>query len=266
MVTHLHASCWNEERMLPFFFEHYDRFVDRYFIHDNDSDDGSLEILAAHPRVTVLPLVLEGDSMCQAAFEKVNELWKPSVGQADWVAVCNIDELFWHPDLPWYLKICKNRGITHIPAIGWNMVSDRFPEPGEHLPRTLRTGMRADAMDKPSFFNPNAITDSGFAMARHSSQPRGRVVVPDRPEVQLLHYKHLGEEYTLARQAELWARMRSLDRERKWGFHYEPELVKKRLAELRANASTVAAPARGEGQSRRAKWKPRAPKAVRVLN
>ncbi len=248
--------------MLPFFFEHYDRFVDRYFIHDNSSDDASLDILAAHPRVTVLPLVLEGDSMCQAAFEQVNEFWKPSVGEADWVAVCNVDELFWHPDLPWYLKACKGRGITHIPSTGWEMITDVFPSPGEHLPRVRRRGLRFPRMDKPSFFNPEAITDSGFAMARHSSQPRGRVVEPERVEVQLLHYKHLGDDYTIARQAQLQARMRSLDREKKWGFQYDPDLVLKRLVELRAKAQTVAVPARGVGRGRRGKWKPRPPVAI----
>jgi hypothetical protein len=37
MIVHLHASCWNEERMLPFFCRYYDRFVDHYFIHDRAS-------------------------------------------------------------------------------------------------------------------------------------------------------------------------------------------------------------------------------------
>ena len=46
MIIHLHATCWNEEQMLPFFFRYYDRFVDRYYIHDNQSSDGSIEILS----------------------------------------------------------------------------------------------------------------------------------------------------------------------------------------------------------------------------
>ena len=73
MIVHLHASCWNEERMLPLFFRYYDTFIDRYYIHDNGSDDGSLAILEAHPRVTILPLVLEGDPLCEAAFAQVND-------------------------------------------------------------------------------------------------------------------------------------------------------------------------------------------------
>jgi hypothetical protein len=239
MKVHLHASCWNEERMLPFFFRHYDPVVDRYFIHDNGSTDRSLELLAAHPKVTVLPLELEGESLCQAAFEKVNDFWLCSRGQADWVAVCNIDEFFYHQDLAWYLAACRRRGITFLPTRGYEMVSDTFPAPDHDLPRTIRHGTRAPHYDKPSFFNPDAITHSGFGMARHTAAPRGRVLVPDRPEMVMLHYKNLGLEYVRTRHAELGARMRELDRKKKWGFQYDPELTVQRFHEFRAAAREV---------------------------
>ena len=37
--------------MLPFFFRHYDRFVDRYVIFDDGSTDNSPAMLTGHPRV-----------------------------------------------------------------------------------------------------------------------------------------------------------------------------------------------------------------------
>lgn len=264
MTIHLHASCWNEARMLPLFFRYYDSIVDRYFIHDNQSSDASLEILAAHPKVTVLPLYLEGDSLIQAAFEQVNDFWKPSVGQADWVAVCNVDEFFWHPDLLWYLRKCRRRGITWLPTQGYQMFRTTFPPHQELLPFTSRMGVRAPRLDKPSFFNPNLITHSGYGMARHTAQPSGSVVIPDRTDMQLLHYKYLGREYAIMRQAELGDRMRELDRKNKWGFHYDPSMVEDTLLKLEAQAKLVAAPAKGEGRGRREKWKPRAPRPVVV--
>ena len=53
MRTVLYTLCWNEADMLPFFFNHYDTWVDRYYIHDDGSTDGSLDILHAHPKVEV---------------------------------------------------------------------------------------------------------------------------------------------------------------------------------------------------------------------
>ena len=43
--VHLYAQCWNEGFMLPYFFRHYDSFVDRYVIFDDGSNDRSLAIL-----------------------------------------------------------------------------------------------------------------------------------------------------------------------------------------------------------------------------
>ncbi|MEM0896166.1 MAG: glycosyltransferase family 2 protein [Verrucomicrobiota bacterium] len=239
MVVHLHSSCWNEARMLPYYFRHYDEVVDHFFIHDNASDDESLAICAAHPRVTVLPLVLEGDSVCQSAFEQVNEFWHGSRGAADWTAVCNIDEFFWVPGLRGYLEKCRADGVSYIPSRGYQMVSEKFPGLDDDLARTIRTGVWDPHFGKPSFFNPDAITDSGFGMARHSAEPKGEVVIPDEQEMMLLHYKYIGWEYLEARHAELHARMRERDREKKWGYHYDPELTRRDYERFLAEAVEV---------------------------
>ena len=42
-MIHLYTICWNEERMLPFFFRHYDQWVDRYVVYDDNSTDATLE-------------------------------------------------------------------------------------------------------------------------------------------------------------------------------------------------------------------------------
>ena len=225
--------------MLPLFFRHYDGLVDHYFIRDNQSTDGSLDILRAHPRVTILPLFLEGDSMVEAAFAQVNQFWHPSRGQADWVAVCNVDELFWHIDLEWYLRKCQKKGITFLRSRGYQMVGQNFAEPGDNLVRMHRYGTRDKEYDKPAFFNPNAITDSGFGIARHSCKPKGHVVRAELDEILLLHYKYLGEEYVRERHAELNARRRTRDIERSFGWQYDPGPTKVLYARFMAERREV---------------------------
>lgn len=242
MVIHLHASCWNEARLLPFFFRHYDPFIDHYFIHDNQSDDGSEEILNGHPNVTVVPLHLEGDSIIEAAFAQVNGFWLPSRGQADWVAVCNIDEFFWHPDMKGYLSNCQAQGVTCINSFGFQMISEKFPGKDDNLADSLRTGVRDSDYDKPSFFNPDKVSESGFNMARHGWRPTGTVNWPSQAEIFLLHYKHLGQDYLVERHTKLNARRRSRDIERKYGFHYDPRLTIERHVSLLAEAQDVITP------------------------
>ena len=52
------------------------------------------------------------------------------------VIVADIDEFLYHPDMLGYLGRWRNRGATCIPALGYEMVSDSFPAPGETLAAT----------------------------------------------------------------------------------------------------------------------------------
>ena len=239
MIVHLHASCWNEERMLPFFFRHYDALADRYFIYDNQSTDRSISILSSHPKVTVLPFVLDGESLVESSITQMNQVWKQSRGQADWVGVCNIDELFWHIDILWYLRQCRRRGITFLGSIGYQMVSERFPDFGENLPKSYRFGVRDRGFDKPSFFNPDAIEASGFSAGRHRYDPTGHVKRAEVDEILLLHYKYIGFDYVLKRHAELNSRRRALDVKRRYGHHYGPAQTEEAFKKLFAAGNEV---------------------------
>ena len=53
MITHLYTVTWNEADILGFFFRHYDPWIDRYIVYDNGSEDETLALLRAHPRVEV---------------------------------------------------------------------------------------------------------------------------------------------------------------------------------------------------------------------
>jgi Glycosyl transferase family 2 len=218
--VHVHALCWNEEKMLPHFFRHYDGVADQFFIYDNGSTDRSVEILKSNPRVVLSDFKTSGDSFVQCALDHYNECWKQSRGKADWVIICNIDEHIYHPNLKKYLTDCTSRGITLIFPEGYEMVSDEFPVASTPLHQTVNYGMRKPFFDKPQIFNPNEIEEINFAPGRHYATPTGRVVVPKRPKVRLLHYKYLGLEYLLSRQSELRAGLRSVDVKNGWGNQY----------------------------------------------
>lgn len=228
--VHVYALCWNEERMLPYFFRHYDGVADRYFIFDNGSTDRSVEMLKAHPKVVLDSFEVAGDSFVLAAANHYNECWKQSRGQADWVIVCNVDEHIYHPDLRGYLRACKGRGVTIVTPEGYDMVSDTFPEAGVPLSEAVRRGMREPFLDKPEIFDPDRIREINFVPGRHQASPAGEVVAPGFKATKLLHYKYLGLDYVLRRHAELKTGLRSLDIRKGWGLQYvwrERKTVKK---------------------------------------
>jgi dTDP-4-amino-4,6-dideoxygalactose transaminase len=74
--------------MLPYLFRHYDTLVSRYFVFDDGSTDHSVDLLSAHPKVTLSYLPVAGDSVVLEGLKFYNNAWKQSRDQADCVIVC----------------------------------------------------------------------------------------------------------------------------------------------------------------------------------
>ena len=239
--VHLYALCWNEERMLPHFFRHYDPLVERYFIFDDGSTDRSRELLAQQPRVEVERFDRDEDSYVLAAMRFYREAWKASRGRADWVIVCNVDEHLYHRDLLGYLRRCRGRGITAVRALGYEMVADHFPDGERRLCDVVVTGTRWERLDKVALFDPSAVADIGYSPGRHRVEPSGRVVFPRSATVKLLHYKHLGLDYLVRRQLELRTRLLPGDLTHGYGIQYlkDPETIREDFEAVRRAAGPV---------------------------
>lgn len=240
-VIHLYCLCWNEERMLPFFFRHYDKLVARYFIFDHGSTDRSAGLLARHPKVTVGTFRTSGQSVIREAPAFYETIWHQSRRTADWVFIVNIDEFLFHPDGRDYFRRCMRDGITILPAAGYEMIAPSFPAFDQDLPLTITKGVRRKSMDKLCAFRPDDIRRLRYTPGRHAARPRGRVIQPHTPELKLLHYKFLGESYVVQRYAELRARTSEEDRGRDLGVHYfkEPTLLLEQHRSLMAAAAPV---------------------------
>lgn len=207
--------------MLPFFFRHYDGLVDRFVIYDDGSTDGSWAILQAHPKVEARRFVRsvpESFALSEQALS--NECWKASRGEADWVIVTDLDEHLYHPDWAAYLSRCTADGVTAVPALGFQMISQTVPAPGQHLAAAHTVGAPWAQMMKLSMFDPAAIREINFTPGRHMADPQGLVRVPAIDEMLLLHYKYLGLERTHQRHRQLRQGLGRIDAERGFGHKY----------------------------------------------
>lgn len=245
MKIDLYARCWNEGEMLPFFFMHYDDIVQRYVVFDDGSTDNSLDLLRLNPKVEIRPMppYADPESRIASAVALQDSCWKESRGRADWVIVTDIDEHLYHPDLRGYLAQCLTQGVTIIPALGYQMLSEKFPEPKIPLCRSVITGACHAPFSKLNIFSPE-IEAVNYTAGRHRAAPAGRIVLPARDELQLLHYHYVGFDRVRKRHAEFVTRQRKKDFERRWGRHYSwsEEEFRKNWTRISRNLVDVSRP------------------------
>lgn len=243
MKIDLYALCWNEERFLPYFLRHYSPLCRSITIWDNESTDGSLDIISSYPNTKVVQHPTGNEIRDDLWLEFKNTSWKESRGAAaaDWVLVVDLDEIVYHPRLLEYLEACKAKGITLAWTVGYEMVSERFPETSGQIYEDVTDGVRDEWYSKPAIFDPNAITEINYEPGAHTCNPTGRVSEDHSPDLKLLHYRFLGLDYVLPRFEARRRRQSSLNKQRGWGYHFQkgPREIKRWYKSVKKQARPV---------------------------
>jgi hypothetical protein len=151
-----------------------------------------------------------------------NSAWKSSRGKADFVIVCDMDELLYNPDPATWLRMLKKCSYTVVRPEGYQMVSEKLPPfNDEPITTVIRTGvMASDKYSKTVLFDPGKITEINFAMGCHTSEPSGNVKIFSSEDTKLLHYKYIDRELVLNRHRQNRENMSPSNKKHGWGVHY----------------------------------------------
>lgn len=222
-IVHYYTVCWNEEQILPWVFDYYGRFVDRFYIFDNYSTDSTNAIVAHEPKAKLLHFG-RSDEFDDSANQQIkNQAWKRSRGHADLVVVCDTDEFLYAPDINTQLENIVRHDITIPTTEGYEMYHDTMPPyDGNHLLTDLvNKGVRSRWLDKHILFDPHRIIDINYEPGAHQAKPIGIVNYgTNNTKLKVLHFKNLGLDTILTRYHTLGKRLSQFNKNNNLGLHY----------------------------------------------
>lgn len=241
-IVHYYAVCWNEEKILPFMFQHYDTMVSQYFIYDNSSTDLSLQIIERNPKAKVIPFKTNGFND-EIQIDIKNQCWKQSRGKADYVIVCDVDELLYVPEYEKFLAELEKSNISLPLSKGFDMCSDRFPEFSATLLliNKVNKGVYNRDYSKCVLFSPYKIVDINYEPGAHFCHPYGLVRISEQPIYNLLHYKNIGIDYVIDRYRQYRKRMSKENIEKGYAQQYfeEESAIKENFKSMMDNSQVV---------------------------
>jgi hypothetical protein len=216
----MHVLCWNEEKIIPYFLNHYENLVTNIFVYDNKSTDDTVKLLKAHPKVTIIPYDTNGEIRDDAYLQIKNTAWKNSVNRADIVIVCDMDEFLYSDDLKSTIIEFNNSEATIVKPTGYDMIVDEFTFDYENkLTDLVKTGVRNDLFDKFLMFKPKSVVEINYKGGCHFANPSGEVILFENKFL-LLHYKRLGLKYYLNRMRSYKNRLSNFNKQYKLGYEY----------------------------------------------
>lgn len=242
-IIHYYALCWNEEKMLPFMFDYYKQFVDRFTLYDNYSDDSSESIILSQPNAHIKKFSMDGEINDYIYQDIKNNCWKQSRGKADYVIVCDTDEFIYHSDIHQAITQLKCDKYSIVKPYGYNMYSTDYPVYDSQylLTDQVKRGIRVPMFDKCILFDPHAIVEINYKPGAHECHPWGRVKKYRNEDIKLLHYKNIGLEQLLERNRAYASRLSKENTEKGYGAEYlkKEQLIIQEFTENEQKATEI---------------------------
>jgi hypothetical protein len=242
--------CWayclayNEADLIPYWVKHYRTFCERVtvFVDDGTDDDTAKQAFLWGAQVRFR----EGGGLDDEALVAfAQEHYKEARGHAQWVVWVDADEFVYRPSMFSHLDDLRREGVTRPHVQGYQMVADAPPTGHGHIYDEITKGLPAQEYSKTCLFSPEL--DVTWQPGKHQASVAGNDVRGASGDpVKLLHYRYLGRDWLLARNARNFARMSEAQKARRHGVETYPDYSgvysAEWYAEQTANAVEVVRP------------------------
>jgi hypothetical protein len=219
-IVHAFFVCYNEENILPHMLRYYSTFCEKITILDNNSTDNSVEIINSFPNTDVIPFDSNESFHDGVHIKLKNNVWKSSVGYADYVILGDTDEFLYHENMIDFLIKAKENGVTLFKPEGYHMIAnpELVLEPNDNILDHVKDGVRTPVLDKMMMFDCNKITEINYGFGCHHANPVGEIVLNN--DLKMLHYKFLGLKDYLYKNKIRAERLSGFNKENGFGLYY----------------------------------------------
>ncbi len=187
------SFTYNNEKILPYFLDHYSEICNSIIVYDNLSTDKSVDIINSYNNTEVR--INDYNYLDDINHKYIrNNAWKENRIKYDWIIIVDIDEFIYHPNLLELLESYRDDDISVIKTYGYNMLGEEFPiyENNKKLYDIIKTGVPDKNYSKCCIFNPNLIYEMNYSFGGHTCEPHGYRKFNEYLDIKLLHYKFFG--------------------------------------------------------------------------
>lgn len=218
----VHTICKNEVEMMKYWLRHYSSFAERIVVLDENSTDGTRELVQSCPIAELRDWPFEGLDD-EKFLDAINSPLSPCNA---WLMWADIDELLYHPDILWVLDNAREDVVL---STGYALIAPNgFPvDDGRQLYEQVLFGVRQPNYDKyicwryglPLIHTIGRHTQDGFprTLGRKGTVPR----------LKLYHCHHVGGvDFTAAKNKRNYDR--AVNKRFAWNYtkeHDRPEQV-----------------------------------------
>lgn len=207
--------CKDERLMIELFLRHYSTFADRIIIWDEQSTDGTREVIKACPKAELREWPHKGLDD-QKFIHAVNNNYR-EFQDSTWVMWPDVDEFLYHPNI---LDVLRDSPEPMIGSTGYALISkEGFPRGAGQIYEQVKTGFPQNNYDKIICWRPQFLIQ--HAIGRHTypgAWPKcnGQPLNP-KPKLKLFHCHHIGGvEHT--RQINARNFNRAVDKKFAWNY------------------------------------------------
>jgi glycosyltransferase involved in cell wall biosynthesis len=242
MIITLFTFLYNEEHILPYFLKHYSQYVNKIVVYNNMSTDKSIEILKDWKECEIEIIDYNTDNQYdEGTLMKLrNNCWKDC--DSDYVIVCDMDELLYHPDLINFIK--KQSYVDYFTPTGYDMIGEEIPtDYTKQIYDIIKVGTKNIGYSKCVLFKRKNVKETNYSAGSHMSSFQGteRLINCTTDELKLLHYKWLSFDYVYDKHTLYGERRSQHSKNNSWGSHYglSKERMMRDYNELKEQSKTI---------------------------